>query len=49
MQSPTQDEFIEKFLAKYKERNLDLKATTDGEVSYNNTFKVLRFLQITIR
>lgn len=32
--SPIQDEYIEKFLAEHKERNLSLKATTNGAKAY---------------
>ena len=32
--SPIQDDFIEKYLAEHEERNLSLKATTDGESAY---------------
>ncbi len=33
-QSPIQDEYIEKFLSEHEERNLKLKATTDGASAY---------------
>ncbi len=32
--SPIQDDYIEKFLAEHEERNLNLKATTDGAAAY---------------
>ncbi len=32
--SPIQDEYIEKYLAEHEERNLNLKATTDGAAAY---------------
>ena len=32
--SPIQDDYIEKFLAEHEERNLKLKATTDGAAAY---------------
>ena len=32
--SPIQDEYIEKYLAEHEERNLNLKATTDGASAY---------------
>ena len=31
---PIKDEYIEKFLAEHEERNLSLKATTDGDTAY---------------
>ena len=33
-QSPIKDEYIEKFVAEHEERNLNLKATTDGDTAY---------------
>lgn len=33
-QSPIQDDFIEQYLAEHEERQLSLKATTDGESAY---------------
>ena len=33
-QSPIQDDYIEKYLAEHEERNLSLKATTDGASAY---------------
>ena len=35
-QSPIQDDFIEQYLAEHEERNLSLKATTDGESAYKD-------------
>jgi len=35
-QSPIQDDFIEQYLAEHEERQLSLKATTDGESAYKN-------------
>ena len=35
-QSPIQDDFIEKYLAEHEERQLSLKATTDGESAYKD-------------
>ena len=35
-QSPIQDDFIEQYLAEHKERDLSLKATTDGESTYKD-------------
>ncbi|MBR1439040.1 MAG: nucleotide sugar dehydrogenase, partial [Synergistaceae bacterium] len=32
--SPIKDEYIEKFMAEHEERNLSLKATTDGDSAY---------------
>ena len=32
--SPIQDEYIEKYMAEHAERNLSLKATTDGDAAY---------------
>ena len=32
--SPIQDEYIEKFMAEHAERNLSLRATTDGDAAY---------------
>ena len=34
--SPIQDEYIEKYLAEHEERQLSLKATTDGEAAYKD-------------
>ncbi len=34
--SPIQDEYIEKFLTEHEERNLNLKATTNGTLAYKN-------------
>ena len=33
-QSPIQDDYIEKYLAEHEERNLNLRATTDGNSAY---------------
>ena len=33
-QSPIQDDYIEKYLAEHEERNLNLRATTDGNSVY---------------
>lgn len=35
-QSPIQDDFIEQYLAEHEERQLSLKATTDGESAYKD-------------
>lgn len=35
-QSPIQDDFIEQYLAEHEERQLSLKATTDGESAYRD-------------
>lgn len=35
-QSPIQDDFIEQYLAEHEERQLSLKATTDGEAAYKD-------------
>ncbi len=35
-ESPIQDDFIEQYLAEHEERNLSLKATTDGESAYKD-------------
>ena len=32
--SPIKDEYIEKFMAEHEERNLNLRATTDGDTAY---------------
>ena len=34
--SPIQDDYIEKYLAEHEERNLKLKATTDGAAAYRD-------------
>lgn len=39
--SPIQDEYIEKFLTEHKERNLNLKATTDGTSAYKDADYVI--------
>lgn len=40
-QSPIKDEYIEKFMAEHEERNLNLKATTDGDSAYADADFVL--------
>ena len=34
-QSPIKDEYIEKFMAEHEERDLNLRATTDGDTAYS--------------
>lgn len=34
-QSPIKDEYIEKFMAEHEERDLNLRATTDGDTTYS--------------
>ena len=40
-QSPIQDDFIEQYLAEHEERQLSLKATTDGESAYKDADFIL--------
>ncbi|MBE5830356.1 MAG: nucleotide sugar dehydrogenase [Butyrivibrio sp.] len=39
--SPIQDDYIEKYLAEHEERNLKLKATTDGAAAYRDAEYVI--------
>ena len=40
-ESPIQDDYIEKFLCEHEERNLNLRATTDGESAYKDADYVI--------